>query len=302
MTDSTPDSSHREIYSLVIRYVDDNLTVHERVLALKELPSKTGQTICDFILDTLRNYHISTDRLIGQCYDNAPNMAGCRRGVQNCMKVALKRDIIHIPCGGHSANLAVKHSCECATEYICFFDLIEEIYKFFTGSIKRYHILRTQVDSSSSALSVKNLSITRWSANYASVNSLYRSVPEINNTFNIIIDYVDDKELNGIDDRPSLDDKKARQQVNLLMIKTSTDGTFFFQSINLQKKFISFEFTLLLHFINLVTQQTQNLTEHLQKKSLDLVTASHLLFNTNKVLLEWRNDDVFLEQLIKVSQ
>jgi hypothetical protein len=163
-------------------------------------------------------------------------MSGCRRGVQNCMKVALKRDIIHIPCGGHSENLAVKHSCECVTEYICFFDLIQEIYKFFTGSVKRYHILRTQVDSSSSALFVKSLSITRWSANYASVNSLYRSIPKINNAFNIIIYYVDDKELNGIDDKPSLDDKKARQQINLLMIKTSTDGTFYIFRASIYRK------------------------------------------------------------------
>ncbi len=58
----------------------------------------------------------------------------------------------------------------------------------------------------------------------------------------------------------------------------------YIQSINLQKTVLSFEFTLLLHFLKQVTQQTQSLTEHLQKKSLDLVTASHLLFNTNEVL------------------
>ncbi len=50
-------------------------------------------------------------------------MAGCRYDVQNRMKVARKRDIIHISCDGHSANLAVKHACECATEYVRFFFL-----------------------------------------------------------------------------------------------------------------------------------------------------------------------------------
>ena len=162
MTDSTPDCSHRGIYSLVIRYVDGALNIYERVICLKELPSKTGEIICNFILNTLRGYQISTDCLISQCYDNAPNMAGCRRGVQNCMKLALQRDIIHVPCGGHTANLAVKHACECATEYIIFFDLIQEIYNFFTSSINRYHILRTQIDLSTSALTTKNLSTARW--------------------------------------------------------------------------------------------------------------------------------------------
>ena len=74
MIDSTPDCSHREIYSLVIRYVDNDLNIYERVIALKELPTKTGQAICDFILTILHDYQISTDCLVGQCYDNAPNM------------------------------------------------------------------------------------------------------------------------------------------------------------------------------------------------------------------------------------
>ncbi|CAF4479661.1 unnamed protein product, partial [Rotaria socialis] len=244
----------RLIVSTIIRYVDNDLNIYERVIALKELPTKTGQAICDFILTILHDYQISTDWLVGQCYDNAPNMSGCRRGVQNCMKIALKRDIIHVPCGGHSANLGVKHGCECSTEYIRFFNLIEEIYNFLTSSINHYHTFRTQINSSTSAVTVKNLSITR-----------YR---------------IDDKV--NTNEKITPDDRKTKEQ-----------------SINLQKAILSFEFNLLLNFLNQVTRQTQTLTEHLQKKSLDLVTASHLLFNTNKVLMEWRNDDLFLQNLIK---
>ncbi|CAF4909838.1 unnamed protein product, partial [Rotaria sp. Silwood1] len=280
MIDSTPDCSHREIYSLVIRYVDNDLNIYERVIALKELPTKTGQAICDFILTILHDYQISTDCLVGQCYDNAPSMSGCRRGVQNCMKIALKRDIIHVPCGGHSANLGVKHGCECSTEYIRFFNLIEEIYDFLTSSINRYHKFRTQINSSTSAVTVKNLSITRWSANYESINAICRSLPEIINTFDLIISHIDDKV--NTNEKITPDDRKTKEQ-----------------SINLQKAILSFEFNLLLNFLNQVTRQTQSLTDHLQKKSLDLVTASHLLFNTNKVLMEWRNDDLFLQNLIK---
>ena len=70
MTDSIPDYSHREIYSLVIRYVDNGMNVNERVICVKKLPSKTGQIICNFIFGTLNYYQISTDTLIAQCYDN----------------------------------------------------------------------------------------------------------------------------------------------------------------------------------------------------------------------------------------
>ncbi|CAF1537904.1 unnamed protein product, partial [Adineta ricciae] len=231
MIDSIPDCSHREIYSLVIRYVDHDLNIHERVVALKELPTKNGQAICDFILSILHDYYISTDSLVGQCYDNAPNMAGCRRGVQNCMKVALKRDIIHVPCGGHSASLGVKHGCECSTEYIRFFNLLEEIYIFLSSSINRYHIFRAQINSSTSAVTVKGLSVTRWSPNYESINAICRSLLEIINTFDLIISHIDEKVDRNETVTP--DDRKAKGQ-----------------SINLREAILSFEFNLLLNFLN----------------------------------------------------
>jgi hypothetical protein len=238
MTDSTPDCSHREIYSLVIRYVDSNLNVNERVIHVNELPSKTGQSICDFILNTLNRYQISTDYLIAQCYDNAPNMSGHRRGVQSRMKNVLKRDIIHIPCGGHSANLAVKHACECSTEYIRFFNLIEEIYVFLSGSINRFHIFRNEVRSSTSAVTVRNLSVTRWSANYESVNAIYRSVPELINTFDLIISYIDDKQNDDTVGSISSDDRKTKQQVYISMLDLLTNVFhLFFRVLIYKKKF-----------------------------------------------------------------
>jgi hypothetical protein len=54
--------------------------------------------------------------------------------------------------------------------------------------------------------------------------------------------------------------------------------------------------------MNEVTQKTQSLTDHLQKKSLDIITASHLLLNTKRTLLEWRNDDLFFKKLIEVNR
>lgn len=232
MTDSTPDCSHREMYSLVLRYVDEDLNVNERVVCLKELPSKTGQAICNFILDALDQHHISTECLIAQCYDNAPNMSGNKRGAQSCMNIALKRDIIHNPCSSHTANLAVKHACECATEYISFFDLIQEIYNFFTSSIIRYHIFRTEIESSASALTVKSLSITRWSANYESVNSLHRSVPEIMNSLNLIIEHTDKKEHNNKGEKLTSEDKKTKQQVNVSVVYFFFVDLFFYFAVH----------------------------------------------------------------------
>jgi hypothetical protein len=210
MTDSTPDNSHREIYSLVIRFVV-NFQVEERVVTIKELPSKTGEKICQFVLDCLNECQISTDRLIAQCYDNAPNMAGCHKGVQACMTSTLKRDIMHIPCASHTSNLAVRHACDCATEFVSFFGYVEELYKFFSTSMKRYYILRQRIDASPYGLFVKNLSSTRWSASYDALNAIHVSQKEIIESLDSIIDDLDEDKI-----KCSIEDKKTKAQVSFL--------------------------------------------------------------------------------------
>jgi hypothetical protein len=208
MTDSTPDNSHREIYSLVVRFVV-NFQVEERVIALKELPSKTGESICRFVLDCLKECQISTDRLIAQCYDNAPNMSGCHKGVQACITSALRRDIIHIPCGSHTSNLAVRHACDCSTEFISLFGIVEELFKFFSSSIKRYHILRQHIESSPYGLLVKNLSKTRWSASYDALSAIHVSQKEIIESLDSIIDDLDEDKI-----KCSPEDRATKAQVS----------------------------------------------------------------------------------------
>ncbi|CAF1290136.1 unnamed protein product [Rotaria sordida] len=125
MIDSTPDLSHREMYSIVIRYTK-YYQVKERLLSLQELPSKIGEDIFQLLLDTLRQKGISTDKIIGQCYENAFNMSGVNKGVQACINKQLNREIMHIPCEAHTSNLAVQHACDCSIEFInVFIEIID---------------------------------------------------------------------------------------------------------------------------------------------------------------------------------
>ena len=128
MIDSTPDLSYREMYSIVIRYAN-NYQVKERLLSLQELASKVGEDICRLLLDTLSRKGISTDKIIGQCYDNAPNMSGIHKNVQTYINKHLNKEIMHIPCEAHKSNLTVEHSCNCSTEFVNLFALLEELYR-----------------------------------------------------------------------------------------------------------------------------------------------------------------------------
>ncbi len=63
MIDSTPDASHREMYSIIIRYTK-NYQVEERLLSLQELPSKVGEDICLLLLKTLQKKGVPTNKLV----------------------------------------------------------------------------------------------------------------------------------------------------------------------------------------------------------------------------------------------
>ncbi|CAF2382477.1 unnamed protein product [Rotaria sp. Silwood2] len=86
MTNSTMDASHKEIYTIVVRFVK-NFMVQERIITVVELNSKVGQDICEHILEQLKNCGIPTEKVIAQSYDNASNMSGKNMGVQACLKI-----------------------------------------------------------------------------------------------------------------------------------------------------------------------------------------------------------------------
>jgi hypothetical protein len=242
------------------------------LLSLQELPSKVGEDICLLLLKTLQKKGVPTNKLVAQCYDNAPNMKGVYKGVQACVNDHLKREILHIPCNAHNSNLAVEHACDCSTEYINLFMLLQELYNYFTTSIKRFHILREALESSPYGLSLKSSSDTRWSANYESIHSVIESYDEIIHCLQFIEE-----------EKPF--DKESK-----------------LQSKNLRNKLISYEIVVLLKFMENIMRTTNSLTVHLQSKQLDILSSMELLENTLKLIKNMRNDDQSLTNILLVSK
>ena len=106
-------------------------------------------------------------------------MSGIHKDVQTCINKHLNREIMHIPCEAHKSNLAVEHSCNCSTEFVNLFTLLEELYNFFTSSVRRYYVLRGAREKSTFGLTVKSLLDTRCNANYESLHCVVESFNEI---------------------------------------------------------------------------------------------------------------------------
>jgi hypothetical protein len=65
MVDSTPDVSHKDMMSLVIRFVNEDDQAEERVLYINEIKSKTGQNIVDNMLEIFAKLGLDINKLIG---------------------------------------------------------------------------------------------------------------------------------------------------------------------------------------------------------------------------------------------
>ncbi len=62
----------------MLRWVDDNLHVHEEFIGLYEVASIEATSLVAAILDCLQRLNISMTKIRGQCYNGASNTSGWR--------------------------------------------------------------------------------------------------------------------------------------------------------------------------------------------------------------------------------
>ncbi|XP_052627080.1 uncharacterized protein LOC128133613 [Lactuca sativa] len=120
--DCTPDTSHKEQMSIILRCLDLSTTpieVKEYFLGFLIVDNTTGKGLYDAIVDEIKNLGLNINDVRGQGYDNGSNMKGKHQGVQKRL-LDINPRAFYTPCGCHSLNLVIcdmANLCEKASEF-----------------------------------------------------------------------------------------------------------------------------------------------------------------------------------------
>lgn len=244
--DSTPDISHIEQLSEVIRYVrldydTGQVEIREAFIDFLELDKKDAAGYEEVILKKLKDDDLKFSDCRAQMYDNATVMSGHISGVQARLSNQNSKAIF-VNCDNHSLNLAGVHAASVDPTIITFFGTVEQVYVFFSASTIRWKKMTERLN-----VTVKRESDTRWSARESAVRVIAQSYNEIIE----ILQEMHEDPLESADTR-----EKAGTLLNNLLTFTFVCFVFLWEPV--------------LHSINVVQKRLQSPKMNLLAASVDL--------------------------------
>eukprot|EP00795_Rhopilema_esculentum_P002687 gene2687-895_t len=154
MADTIPDVSHADQISLVIRYVDKNFEVNERLMKISQIKGKSGDEFARKVIAMLEDMQLPLAKVLFQCYDTTASMSEAYNGAQ----VKLK------------------------------------LYNFLTKSSSRFDTLKEKIKELQEELIMENLSKTRWIGRAESIRAVWISYEVIIDTLDAIKDSAVDRD------------------------------------------------------------------------------------------------------------
>lgn len=168
--DGTRDPIGQENISIVVRFVDENYAVCERLLVMATSEKGDAEAVTGVIIDELTSAGLSTDKILSQVYDGASLMSGKHGGVQKLLQNKLDRNIPYIHCFKHQLHLVVVHAMSSEAAVQNFFGVCNMLYNF---------IRKPTVAMLYKGETLKRLLDQRWTGHLATVKVVVKSFHDI---------------------------------------------------------------------------------------------------------------------------
>ena len=259
IADETKDVSKTEQLSLVLRYVY-NCKTCERFVTYKKCDELISEALFRYIMNALREMDIDINNCVSQCYDGASVMSGCNTGVQTRVN-DINPAAIYIHCHAHQLNLVLVDSCKKLDHASAFFSLLECVYVYMSSSVPHSVFINKQRQLGFTRLvQLKQLSDTRWSCRYTSIQAVTSTLPAIVSTLE---ELAEDSNTRSVQARGLLHQMK------------------------------SFSFFLSLVLFEKIFGMTNNLSNLLQAEHLNYATAASCIKATKTTLSDLRSEEAW---------
>ncbi|CAM4446998.1 unnamed protein product [Leuciscus chuanchicus] len=259
--DFTPDITHVDQLTFILRYVSPEGCIEERFVKFLTIENHTGEALFNSVISVLEEMGIDIINCRGQCYDNANNMSGAYKGVQARIK-QISSLAQWVPCAAHTLNLVGVNSVNCCEETEQFFSFVQTLFNFSSKTTSRWQMIRAglQPNDNKRIETLKSLSDTRWSAHAVATKALCTNYAGIQLS---LLNIADDDEHQNLSTR-----EEARA---------------------LHKKMNKLEIAIMCNMWNAILQRFHGVSTALQAVELDLCNAVDLVRSLREYVASLRD-------------
>ena len=136
--DETRDISGKEQVSIIIRFVDSNDVIQERLLSFCATSKTDAASLLTLLKTSLTTEGLKLENVIGQCYDGASNVRGEYNGVPAKVK-EISPKALYVHCYANLVLVTAMTRNVIARNY---FGTLEALYCFVRNSNCRHHLFQ----------------------------------------------------------------------------------------------------------------------------------------------------------------